>query len=155
MLKQCLILFCLIGITSPVFSEPVKLSLTPQNKISTCYDDIEVGDYIEFKTTKDVYKNGKLYITKDTPIYGLVDFVSDNGWGFDSAQIDFKKFKTKTVTEKPILIEAPLAINGFTILKDKSNRIAQFFNYCGVIFRGKEVEIIPSKDKIEFDIQFE
>ena len=65
----------------------------------------------------------------------------------------FSGFKTTS----PPLIKAvtgaiPLSINGFDILKYKGKRIAQFFNYCGVAFRGKEVEIIPQKDNLEFNL---
>lgn len=133
-------------------SENTPIKIKPTQKISTCYDEIEVGDIIKFAAVKDVYKNGKLYIKKDTPIYGTVDYVSENGWSYDNAQIDFKKFKTKTADGKVINITSPLSINGFDILKYKGERLAQFFNYCGVAFRGKEVEIIPQKDNIEFNL---
>ncbi len=133
-------------------SEDTPVRITPAQKISTCFNEIEVGDKIKFNIVKDVYKNGKLYIKKDTPIYGIVDYVSDNGWAYDNAQIDFKKFQTKTADGKIVTINNPLSINGFEILKFKSNRTAQFFNYCGIIFRGKEIEIIPPKDNIEFNI---
>lgn len=133
-------------------SEDTPVRITPAQKISTCFNEIEIGDKIKFNIVKDVYKNGKLYIKKDTPIYGIVDYVSDNGWAYDNAQIDFKKFQTKTADGKIVTINNPLSINGFEILKFKSNRTAQFFNYCGIIFRGKEIEIIPPKDNIEFNI---
>ena len=133
-------------------SENTPIKIKPAQNISTCYDEIQVGDIIKFSTVKDVYKNGKLYIKKGTPIYGTVDYVSENGWSYDNAQIDLKKFKTKTIDGKIINFISPLSINGFDILKYKGKRIAQFFNYCGVAFRGKEVEIIPSKDNIEFNI---
>ena len=132
--------------------EDTPVKITPAQKISTCYDEIEVGDKIKFKTIKDVYKNGKLYIKKDTPVYGIVDYVTENGWAYDNAQIDFKKFQTRTTDGKIITITNPLAINGFEILKFKSNRPAQFFNYCGVAFRGKEIEITPEKEQLEFNI---
>lgn len=133
-------------------SENTPIKIKPAQKISTCYDEIEVGDKIKFSTVKDVYKNGKLYIKKDTPIYGTVDYVSENGWSYDNAQIDLKKFKTKIVDGKIINITSPLSINGFDIMKYKGKRAAQLFNYCGVVFRGKEVEIIPQKDNIEFNL---
>ena len=136
-----------------VNSEDSPLKIKAAQKISTCYDEIEVGDRIKFETVKDTYKNGKLYIKKGTPVYGLVDYVSSNGWNFDNAQIDFKQFKTQTVTGEKLVVNNPLSINGYEILKYKSNRIAQFFNYCGLSFRGKEVEIIPDKDNnVEFNI---
>ena len=133
-------------------SENTPIKIKAAQKLSTCYDEIEVGDNIKFEIAKDVYKNGSLYIKKGTPIYGTVDFVSDNGWGYDNAQIDFKQFKTKSVSGSVITINSPLSINGFDILKYKSKRFAQFFNYCGIAFRGKEIEILPEKDNIEFNI---
>lgn len=152
MLKNIFLIFCLIICGSMVFAENIPITIIPAVKISTCYDETEVGDKIKFIITKDVYKHGNLYIKKDTPIYGLVDFVSDNGWYYDNAQIDFKEFRTKTVDGKLIIITSPLSINGFDILKYKNKRIAQYIGYCGILFRGKEVEIIPPQDKIEFEI---
>lgn len=126
----------------------LSLKITPAEKITTCYDEIEVGDKIKFYTKNDVYKNNKLYIKKGSTVYGIVDYVSENGWGCDNAQIDFKIFKVKTVDGSLLTIKNPISINGFEILKYKGNCTAQFFNYIGVFFRGKEVEIIPEKDNI-------
>lgn len=133
-------------------SEDTPVKITAAQKISTCHDEIEIGDKIKFRTTKDVYKNGKLYIKKDTPVYGLVDYVSENGWAYDNAQIDFKKFYTKNTQGKKVIINSALSINGFDILQYKGKKAAQIFNYCGVAFRGKEIEIIPKTDKIEFNL---
>lgn len=133
-------------------SEDTPIKIKPAQKISTCYDDIEVGDKIKFITAKDIYKNNKLYIKKGTPIYGLVDYVSENGWSYDNAQIDFKKFKTKDIKGNIITISSPLSINGFDTLQYKGKKLAQFFNYCGIVFRGKEVDIIPEKDNIYFNV---
>lgn len=133
-------------------SEDTPVRITPAQKISTSFDEIEVGDKIKFSFVKDVYKDGQLYLKKGSPIYGIVDYVDDNGWYYDNAQIDFKYFKTKTVDGKTITITSLVSINGFEILKYKSNRPAQFFNYCGVAFRGKEVDINPEKEKIQFNI---
>ncbi len=135
-----------------VNSEDTPVKIKPAQKISTCYDEIEIGDKIKFITTKDIYKNGQLYIKKDTPVYGIVDYINENGWSYDNAQIDFKYFKTKNIDNKTVTIESPISINGFEILKYKNNRFAQFFNYCGIVFRGKEVEIIPEKDKLQLNI---
>lgn len=133
-------------------SEDTPVKIKPAQKISTCYDEIEFGDKIKFVTVKDIYKNGKLYIKKDTPVYGIVDYVSDNGWAYDNAQIDFKEFRVKNIDGKVIKISSPVSINGFEILKYKGKRAAQFFNYCGVAFRGKEVEIIPEQDNLQFNV---
>ena len=133
-------------------SEDTPVKIRPAQKIATCHDEIEVGDKIRFETIKDISKNGRLYIKKGTTVYGLVDCVSENGWAYDNAQIDFKTFYTKDINGRKITIYSPVVINGFDILQYKGNKFAQFFNYCGVAFRGKEVEIIPSKDNIKFNI---
>jgi hypothetical protein len=135
-----------------VNSEDTPVKIKPQEVVSTTHDEIEVGDSIRFVVQKDVYKNGKLYIKKGSLICGFVDYVSENGWASDNAQIDIKYFKVKNVDGKLITIENPISINGFEILKYKGNRFAQFFNYCGVAFRGKEVDINPEKDDVEFNI---
>ena len=41
-------------------SENTPVKITPAQKISTSYDEIEVGDKIKFQTVKDVYKNGNI-----------------------------------------------------------------------------------------------
>lgn len=128
------------------------IRITPAQIISTCNNEIEFGDKIKFKVVNDVYKNGTLYIKKDSPLIGIVDYVSDNGWSYDNAQIDFRQFKTKDVNGKIITINSPISINGFEILKYKGNRLAQLFNYCGVAFRGKEIEILPGKDEVYLNI---
>lgn len=152
MLKRMFIIFAILFIGTSAFCEENELFITPAQAISTCYDEIELGDYIKFTTAKNFYKNGKIYIKKDTPVIGKVDYVNENSWNFDNAQIDFKYFQTTDINGKTLNIESPLSINGFEIIKYKGKRIAQFFNYCGLAFRGKEIEILPDKDKIEFKI---
>lgn len=129
------------------YQEKVPVRIKPVQKISTTHNETQTSDVIRFKVINDVYVNNNLYIKKDSPIIGYVDYVQDNGWDYDNAQIDIKKFKTRDVNNNIVEINSELSINGFEILKYKSNRPAQFFNYIGVYFRGKEVEICPEKDK--------
>ncbi len=152
-MKKILIIFlALISFNAKAFAENIAVKITPDQTISTCYDEIEIGDSIKFKTVYDVYLRDKLYIAKNSPIIGIVDYVNDNGWSFDNAQVDFKIFKTKNVNGNAVTIETPLSIDGFEILKYKGNRKAQFFNYIGVVFRGKEIEIIPGVDDVQYTI---
>ncbi len=132
--------------------EELALPIKPSEKISTCYNEVENGDKIRFTLTKDVYKNGTLFIKKGAPVIGIVDYISENGWSYDNAQIDFQEFRVKDIHGNIIKFNSPLSIDGFEILKYKGNRAAQFFNYCGVFFRGKEIEILPETDNIEFVI---
>lgn len=127
-------------------SEIIPIKIKPSKKITTCHDETQTGDILKFKTIKDVYTNNELFIKKNSPVIGYVDYVQDNGWQYDNAQIDIKKFKTRDINGNLIEINSLLEINGFELLKYKSNRPAQFFNYIGSYFRGKEVEIEPEKD---------
>jgi hypothetical protein len=117
--------------------KPQKLpvQIVPAQRISTTHNQIQTGDAVKFKTFEGA------------PVIGIVDYVNNNGWWFDSAQIDFKTFKMNGKT-----INSPLIINGLDVIKYKGNRPAQFFNYVGVMYRGKEIEIIPEKDNVQFTI---
>lgn len=139
-------------VTKGEYKEEVAIPIKPAEKISTCYDELETGDKIKFTAVKDIYKNGKILIKKNSPLLGTIDYINDNGWSYDNAQIDIKEFKVRDINGRILAINSPISINGFEILKYKNNRIAQFFNYCGVIFRGKEIEISPETDNIEYVI---
>lgn len=152
MLKRLLIISVILLVGTNAFCNENELFINPAQTISTCYDEIELGDYIKFTTAKDFYKNGKIYIKKGTPVIGKVDYVNENSWNFDNAQIDFKYFQTTDIDGKNLIIDSPLSINGFEIIRYKDKRLAQVFNYCGLFFRGKEIEILPNRDKIEFKI---
>ena len=67
--------------------------------------------------------------------------MEDNGWIGDNAKIGFKKFVTYDVNGVKTILNSDLHISGLDILKYKHNKTAQFFNYIGVIFRGKEIDI--------------
>ncbi|MDR1167680.1 MAG: hypothetical protein LBK53_02155 [Heliobacteriaceae bacterium] len=123
-------------------AQKIPLKITPDQKISTCNNEIQIGDEIVFRTV-----NGNEYIPKGTKVTGVVDYVTENGWWLDNAQIDFKTFKIGSK-----IINHPVSINGFEILKYKGSPKAQFFNYAGTVFRGKEIEIIPEKDNVQFTI---
>lgn len=104
-------------------SENTPIKIKPDQKISTCYDEIEVGDKIKFSTVKDVYKNGKLYIKKDTPIYGTVDYVSENGWSYDNAQIDFKNSKQKQQMEMLSILQVHYLLTVLIFLNIKEREL--------------------------------
>lgn len=152
-MKKIFILLAVFILTNTIASaQKLPVRITPGENISTAYDEIEVGDNLKFKTMQDIYYNQKLYIKKDTPVYAQVGLLSDNGWAFDHAEINFKKFVTTDVNNNTITINDDLTINGFELIKTKGKRPAQFFNYIGVIFRGKEIDIKYSQDIPVFTI---
>lgn len=124
--------------------------IKPNETISTTLSYLEETDIVSFVVVNNVYKKGKLFIKSGTKIYGIIDSINENGWFSDNAEIHFKKFVVRDVNNNKITINSDLTINGFEILKYKANRKAQFFNYIGAFFRGKEIDI---KD-IDTDIKF-
>jgi len=131
-------------------NENLIILLKNDEPISTCNDELEVSDVVVFSTITDVYKNGQLYIKTNTKVYGIIDSIDENGWCADNASIYFKKFKTKDINNNKVIINADLTIDGFEILKYKSGRVKQFFNYCSTIVRGKEVDIKESDSNLKF-----
>jgi len=133
----------------------ISLSIIPDQKIATTHDKIEVGDAIRFKVLNDVYKNNKLLVKKDTPIVGIVDHLSANGWEHDNAEITFKKFKTRDINSNIISINSDLKINGFEELKNLYPKKERFFQYLGLVWRGKEIDIDPAADTCNFNLWLE
>ena len=152
MKKVFLILSLLILSSNTVFAQKIPVKIAPAENISTAYDQIELGDYLKFKVLNDVYYKNQIYIKKDTPILVKVDFLCENGWVSDNAEIDSQHFITKDINGNKVSFESNLSINGFDLLKTKGNRFAQFFNYIGAIGRGKEIDIKYGIDNPIFTI---
>ncbi len=152
-----LLIICILT-TMPAFANnsnlrPVKI--IPAENISTAYDEIQVGDKLMFKAKNDVYgvKNPQqLLIKKGTPIIGYVSFFQENGWANDNAEIQLNKFQFRNAEGKLVTLNSEVTIDGFELLKNKANRPAQFFNYIGVIFRGKEIDFKYGIDDATFTI---
>lgn len=152
-------IFILLIIAMPSYAEKISVKISPIQIISTNHDEIEVGDWIKFTTVNDVYVNDNLYIKKNTDVIGIVDFIHNNGWGGDSAEVVFKTFYTKDVNNNKVTISYPLDINGNTEMANSirdvaTNRLGHtcnYFsyltyagrNYAGFIFRGAEIYIEP------------
>ena len=137
--------------TAPAFAEKIPIKLTSTELLSTKYDEIEVGDLIDFQTLQDVYINDKLYIKQGTKVVGVVDFLHNNGWGGDNAEIKIEKFVLKNIDGKKITINYPIRINGNSETANgfKQVILANIF----ILIRGSEIYIEPSK--INFNIFIE
>lgn len=135
-----LLMLLLIG-SSAFASEQIPIRIVPAERISTVHDEIQLGDNIMFKIQKDVYRNDKLIFSKDTPVLGTVDKIEDNGWANDNAEIQLETFKVRNSKNEIVIIKSNIKIDGFELLKTKQKRFAQFFNYIGVVLRGKEIDI--------------
>ena len=141
MLKKILLLMLLLIGSSAFASEQIPIRIVPAEPISTVHDEVQLGDNIMFKVQNDVYYYDKLIFAKDAPVFGTVDKIEDNGWANDNAEIRLEKFKVRNSKNEIITIKSNVKIDGFELLKTKQKRFAQFFNYIGVIFRGKEIDI--------------
>ena len=141
MKKTFLILFLMLFNTSIANAELIPIKFTPNQIISTHHNEIEVGDWIRFKTINDVYVDDKLYIKKNTPIIGIVDYVHDNGIFIDNAEITIKKFITKDTNNQKVTIYQTLVLNRKDyITKTFGDKMTK---YVGVAFRGSEIKIEP------------
>lgn len=146
----------LLIVGSSVFaSEQIPVRIVPAEPISTVHDEVQLGDNIMFKVQNDVYLNDKLIFTKDALVFGAVDKIEDNGWANDNAEIRVEKFKLRNAKNEIVTIKSSVKIDGFELLKTKENRLAQFFNYIGVIFRGKEIDIKYPKEMPIFTIWYD
>ncbi|MBD9222672.1 hypothetical protein EGQ24_02040 [bacterium] len=155
MKKKILILMLLIVGSSVLASEQIPVRIVPAEPISTVHDEVQLGDNIMFKVQNDVYLNDKLIFTKDALVFGTVDKIEDNGWANDNAEIRVEKFKLRNAKNEIVTIKSSVKIDGFELLKTKENRFAQFFNYIGVIFRGKEIDIKYPKEMPIFTIWYD
>lgn len=140
--------------SSVLASEQIPVRIVPAEPISTVHDEVQLGDNIMFKVQNDVYLNDKLIFTKDALVFGTVDKIEDNGWANDNAEIRVEKFKLRNAKNEIVTIKSSVKIDGFELLKTKENRFAQFFNYIGVVFRGKEIDIKYPKEMPIFTIWY-
>lgn len=139
--KNILFILLFFLLTTPTFAEKTPVKIAPAQIISTNHDEIEVGDWVNFETVNDVYVNGNLYIKKNTPLYGFVDFVHPNGWVGDSAEVRFKIFETSDLNGKKVIINYPLILNGNN---SKNNAVKQYFAIVFLrLIRGAEMCVEP------------
>ena len=152
MKRNLLLILAIIAIfTSPAFAEKIPVKLTNAELLSTKHDEIEVGDLIDFKTLNDIYVEDKLYIKKGTKVVGAVDFVHNNGWGGDNAEIKVEKFILKNANGEKITINYPISINGNS---ETANSFKQLvLSNIFIFIRGSEIYIEPKK--IHFSVFIE
>lgn len=157
-MKKLILLLGLIMTAMPVFAEKVPVKIAPTRVISTHNDEVEIGDKINFEIAKDVYADKKLYIKQGTKIVGIVDYLTENGWVADNAEIQFKRFYTTDVDGKGVKIEYPLTIDGRKERGDSIKNTAlenhphlhsviipvkHFYYGVGYAFRGAEIYVVP------------
>ncbi|MBO7672171.1 hypothetical protein J6S88_02055 [bacterium] len=148
-MKKLILLFTILlfGLCS-FGAEKLPIKIAPVNDMSTIHDEAEVGDIVEFKIVRDVIKNDKVFIHEGTKIYGQIDYIKENGWCFDNAQIEFKNFEIIPENGKILKFESSLTIDGFEMLQYYYPKWKRGFQYIGSAFRGKEIDLANDKDVI-------
>lgn len=163
MKKTLLSILLILIFSTPAFAEKIPVKLTPSQVISTKIDSIEVGDAIAFKVVNDVYVGEKIYLKSGTPAYGIVDFLHNNGWAGDQAEIKFKEFITKNVHGEKVIIDYPVTFNGnsegpnlvrtgvsgvlvntASVLTSSSHFLVHYASNVFCVFRGAEIHVEPN-----------
>ena len=141
MKKLLLIIVCMLTFTPIASAEKLPIKITPTQVISTHTDEIEVGDWVKFKTINDVFYKNKLFIKKDTPVVGVVDHVHENGLVADNAEIIFQTFYVRNIEKDLVKFNYPLYIGRRnSVCKTFGDKVEKYFL---VIFKGNEVDVQP------------
>ncbi len=142
-MKNLIIILLLLTVSiQAVYAEKIPIKITAAQEISTHKNEVEIGDWIKFKTVNDVYYNDNIFIKKDTPVTGIVDNIHENGIIADNAEITFKKFLLRNADDKLITINYTLVLSRnnskcYTL----SDKIAK---YAGFILKGNEIRVKPN-----------
>lgn len=145
MKKIILLLLVILLFSAPVFAEKIPVKIELNQFISTEADNaFEVGDEIAFRVVNDVYSNGNIFVQKNTPVYGVIDFIHDNGWLGDSAEIRLKTFVFKDAKGKKISTNFPLDIDRQYNTENKKKNFTSCKMIFLSIFRGNELNILPN-----------
>lgn len=89
----------------------IKISLQSINLITT-NDGLKLGQKVAFKVSKDVYKDGKIFIKEGTPITAFVELVSQAGRCGDPDEIELGRFSTQDVNQNPIDLDGIIRKQG-------------------------------------------
>ena len=144
-----LILF--MGVFSAANAEKMPIRLTPAQIISTTHDEAQIGDWIDFRVVNDVYVGNKILIKKGTPVVGVIDFVHENGFVRDDAEVDLKRFILQDDNSQKLEFNYPFIITQKLVTKNNIKKETKRAIFAS--FRGSEIYIEP--DTIMFTIFIE
>lgn len=141
---------------APVCAETTYLQITPIEAISTHFDEVEVGDTLEFSAVEAVFQNDELLINKGQIVLGKVDFIKPNGWLGDPAEIIIKKFNTKTIDGKILTIDTKLTLDGNksrnSEFKEGVATLPRLLYILTFWIRGSEVGLLPNSAVFSIEI---
>lgn len=132
-------------------AEVVKVSIHSVNLITT-KDGLKIGQKVEFKVAKDVYKNDKIFIKKDTPIDAFIELISKAGRFGEPDEIEIGRFFTKDVKNNPVELVGTVRKQG----ADRGIWVRPLYNTgYGAIFyfvKGGRTKIKPEHN---FELYYE
>lgn len=150
-MKRLLFLLLMICFTTNCANATkIPLKITPAEVITTAHDEVENGDKLLFKLVSDTRLGDKVIFEAGSMLVAYVDYVTDNGFGYDSANIWCRKvWIKKNDNNYTKSYDTDFSINGFSLLKGLYPKTRRFFEYVGLILstRGKEINFDPSRDK--------
>lgn len=142
MKKRFLILIFFIFLLQvfPCIATEIPVNIVPANKITTCNENIQEGDFIEFIVAQNVNVKSKIFIPKGQKVRGILTTLEDNDILLKPASIYIEDFKTTDINGKEV------SLNG--IVYKKGNDHSLFKEIILIDFiRGGEVFLAPEKDK--------
>lgn len=95
-------------------AEIVRISMSPATLITT-KNGLKIGQQVSFIILKDVYKNGELFIKKDTSVNAFIELISKAERYGDPDEIELGRFSTKDIKGNIVELDG-------TIRKQGANR---------------------------------
>ena len=75
-------------------------------------NEIKIGQNLTFAVAKDIYKNKKLFIKKDTPVKTYVELISKAGYYGDPDELELGRFSTKDINGNIIELDGTIRKQG-------------------------------------------
>lgn len=123
-------------LASPVLAKELIIKVTPLEKISTADENLQEGDYVNFKVVEDAGEKVK----QNDIVTGLVTYLEPNGFFGKEAMLSIESFTTKDGHK----------LDGAIYAKGNAhNQVMEFNDFAGVPtiwVRGGEVKLLPEKD---------
>lgn len=132
----------------PCLAKEIPVNIVPVSKITTCNENIQEGDFIDFFVAENVNVKSKIFIPKGQKVRGTLTTLEDNDILLKPASIYIEDFKTTDINGKEV------NLNG--IVYKKGNDHSLFKEIILIDFiRGGEVFLTPEKDKFTLFLEGE
>ncbi len=132
-------------------AEIVRIFVSAVNLITT-KDGLKLGQKVNFKVSKDIYKNEVIFIKKDTSVEAFIELISAAGRCGDPDEIEIGRFSTKDINGNIINLTGTIRKQG----ADRGIWVRPLYNTgYGAIFyfvKGGKTRIKPEQN---FELYYE